>query len=649
LLLVATNWLQQLCLLTGFGLLTALAVTGKRSNSLDATSSTKTVHQVLVLLGLTFLANCLLIALQAIEMPDEHSSNLQKIIILLHNTRIGQVWSAKMVFVTLAVGVLSLPWSLRKKILYGITFLAVAIIASTFTGHSATSEAPVVQITAHSIHYLGIGLWFGGLVFIFQEVIVASKSQSLCTTEKNLFIQFSKFALPAMSLIIVSGVVLSTGTVGTFPALFGTPYGLGLLTKLACILGILSLAWHIRSALLRESQPISITKLFKLGLIELSFGCLVFLIASILSRTIPAKHDAIIWLLPFRISPEASWENESQQITSYILFAGFVLLLFLSFAYWRRRSPRQRLKYLASFLGSLSLLVGATWSISVSAWHDTYRVPSVPYQTISVASGIRLFKENCSMCHGENGYGDGPLASQLSKPPANLTEPHTAFHTAGDIFWWLTYGKPPGIMPAFRDQLSEDERWDLINYLRILSSGYQSRIIDHRVAPEMPWLGAVDFNFVDQHGNEQTLKDFRDSKSVLLVLFSESPPYRRLEQLADHVHLFAAASAEVIAIPINRIDVKTVEHLPFSVATEGAESIVATYSLMRRTLANPDTRNERPIPTHIEFVIDRFGYIRSKWLPNESNDWDNAAAIISALETLKSEKKIKEPPDDHVH
>jgi hypothetical protein len=144
LLLVATNWLQQLCLLTGFGLLTALAVTGKRSNSLDATSSTKTVHQVLVLLGLTFLANCLLIALQAIEMPDEHSSNLQKIIILLHNTRIGQVWSAKMVFVTLAVGVLSLPWSLRKKILYGITFLAVAIIASTFTGHSATSEAPAL-------------------------------------------------------------------------------------------------------------------------------------------------------------------------------------------------------------------------------------------------------------------------------------------------------------------------------------------------------------------------------------------------------------------------------------------------------------------------------------------------------------------------
>lgn len=83
----------------------------------------------------------------------------------------------------------------------------------------------------------------------------------------------------------------------------------------------------------------------------------------------------------------------------------------------------------------------------------------------SVEQGAALFAANCASCHGETGAGDGPLADSLPAPPANFTV-HVPFHPDGVLFAWITDGIRGTGMPAWAPQLSDQERWDLVNFLR---------------------------------------------------------------------------------------------------------------------------------------------------------------------------------------
>lgn len=82
----------------------------------------------------------------------------------------------------------------------------------------------------------------------------------------------------------------------------------------------------------------------------------------------------------------------------------------------------------------------------------------------SIERGRILFNRNCIQCHGETGRGDGELARSLPIPPANLYD-HIPYHPDQFFFGVLTNGLS-GIMPAFGSTLSEDDRWDVMNFLR---------------------------------------------------------------------------------------------------------------------------------------------------------------------------------------
>lgn len=88
----------------------------------------------------------------------------------------------------------------------------------------------------------------------------------------------------------------------------------------------------------------------------------------------------------------------------------------------------------------------------------------------SVARGRSIFLERCYGCHGRIGDGKGPNALEMLPRPRNLTN-HGFFAVLPDsrLFESITYGIVGTGMPPW-DTLPESERWDLVNYVRHLSS-----------------------------------------------------------------------------------------------------------------------------------------------------------------------------------
>ncbi len=82
--------------------------------------------------------------------------------------------------------------------------------------------------------------------------------------------------------------------------------------------------------------------------------------------------------------------------------------------------------------------------------------------------GESLYIQNCSECHGTSGKGDGPTADMLDTKPANLTSKKVQKQSDGAIFWKITNGK--GVMAAYKDALTEEQRWQLVNYIRKLKA-----------------------------------------------------------------------------------------------------------------------------------------------------------------------------------
>lgn len=88
----------------------------------------------------------------------------------------------------------------------------------------------------------------------------------------------------------------------------------------------------------------------------------------------------------------------------------------------------------------------------------------IPATAESIERGRLLFLNNCAVCHGETGMGDGPAAAGLPLQPPNLYE-HVPYHPDRYFFGAITLGLG-GVMPGFESEIEEEDRWNIINFLR---------------------------------------------------------------------------------------------------------------------------------------------------------------------------------------
>jgi high-affinity iron transporter len=93
----------------------------------------------------------------------------------------------------------------------------------------------------------------------------------------------------------------------------------------------------------------------------------------------------------------------------------------------------------------------------------------------SLAAGRQLFEKNCASCHGNSGKGDGQMGEELNPKPADLTRAERKHGSSdGEIFVVIRDGVKGTGMKSFNSKLTTRQIWDLVNYVRSLSTPAKS-------------------------------------------------------------------------------------------------------------------------------------------------------------------------------
>jgi copper transport protein len=145
-----------------------------------------------------------------------------------------------------------------------------------------------------------------------------------------------------------------------------------------------------------------------------------------------------------------------------------------------RWSRARRVSGLGAALGVsvLGCLLVVQVAASVNAAPISIIGPYVPTEATRVRSpilvndenllaGRTIFSQHCVVCHGPQGKGNGVLAATLNPRPVDLTI-HARLHPEGALFWWVTNGVKGTAMPSFETQLSETQRWQVVQFIRTL-------------------------------------------------------------------------------------------------------------------------------------------------------------------------------------
>jgi mono/diheme cytochrome c family protein len=82
--------------------------------------------------------------------------------------------------------------------------------------------------------------------------------------------------------------------------------------------------------------------------------------------------------------------------------------------------------------------------------------------------GKTLYRLHCQRCHGPVGRGDGTEADP-KYPPGDLSDRTRAPANAdGVMFYKIWFGRSLPPMPAYKDQLTKDEVWAVVHYVKTL-------------------------------------------------------------------------------------------------------------------------------------------------------------------------------------
>lgn len=84
----------------------------------------------------------------------------------------------------------------------------------------------------------------------------------------------------------------------------------------------------------------------------------------------------------------------------------------------------------------------------------------------SIKLGEAIYRKNCKQCHGDRAIRDGKSKCTSKFCPADLRNPALWQKGEDFVYQTITEGRPP--MPYFKKKLSDNQRWNVVNYLHSL-------------------------------------------------------------------------------------------------------------------------------------------------------------------------------------
>jgi copper transport protein len=457
---------------------------------------------------------------------------------VLFDGRFAALWWAR-----LALGTLLSILLYRRSHPKLATLVALLLLTATaLSGHASGARLMTeLAIAMDALHLFAAALWTGALLglCLLLPTTLALPREACFERLRVLVPRVSAALVPAVLILLATGVFNAWEQVAKPEALFNTAHGQSLILKLALLVPLLALA-AVNLLVLRPGMRAGLDKAARLFAInvraEAVLVAVLLLPVALLAALPPAARQpfpeplemarqADDLRVAFRLNP--AWVGVSRFQVDLSDPQGLaprdvrqvVLTYTMEGMNMGRTSVTMRSlgdgRYEAEgfYVGMPGIaqigvaidrggvgdrtavfrievpdlnpqqLAGLTALLGFGGGFPGVAGAPVRADAASLARGKELYESYCITCHGATGTGNGPAAASLLPPPSDLTL-HARWHSAEQLNWFIANGVPGTSMLGFADQIGAAERWHVVNHLQMLAQAPTTSAT--RAAPVAP-------------------------------------------------------------------------------------------------------------------------------------------------------------------
>jgi mono/diheme cytochrome c family protein len=145
------------------------------------------------------------------------------------------------------------------------------------------------------------------------------------------------------------------------------------------------------------------------------------------------------------------------------------------------------LKFIFTLFSVCVCLIALSFDTSYVLVQEPWKAPASadslvnPYyiEPLTLPQGQEIYTIYCAPCHGAQGKADGPATNNLKIKLLMFQDKTVTTQSNGALFWKIREGR--GEMPSFKELLSEEQKWQLVEYIRDISKPFDEQMNPFKV------------------------------------------------------------------------------------------------------------------------------------------------------------------------